>query len=114
MTTRGGMLLEVELVDPEESFEVRADQRDFREWEAFAMSRKPPLPMKPGEADFPQSMWVARLAFSAARRDELVDNDWAKWDKRCVGVAPVEEAKGLEDADPTQEGPLPGPSASSQ
>ena len=104
------MLLEVELVDPEETFEVRADQRDFREWEAWAMSRKPALPMKPGEADFPQSMWVARLAFNAARRDELVENDWAKWDARCIGVSPVKPGEQVEvrDPDPTQEGPPAG------
>ena len=86
------------LVEPDDFVVVDADQRDFREWELYAITRKPPLPPTPSATAFPQTLWVARLAFTAARRAGAFAGEWAEWDRRCTDV----------DVDTTDE-PAPDP-----
>lgn len=110
------MSLNVELVDPKETVTVTADARDFREWEMYALAHRPtPLPMKPGDDSMPQTLWLSRICFTAARRASLVPDSWAAFDSRCVGIEATEDTAeiGVEQKagalpDPTQSDHTPG------
>ena len=86
--------------------EVVCDARDFREWEVYALSQRPPLPVKQDAADFPMTLWLTRLCFTAMRRAGTFDGKWADFDSRCTGIEPTEADD--EDETPTQPGPTPG------
>lgn len=94
----------VELVEPAETLQVSADARDLRQWEVWAMKQRPQLPLKPDGAQFPQTLWTTRLAFTAAVRDGY-EGTWESFEERCAGIEPVDEE--TEDEDPTKAGPGP-------
>lgn len=96
--------LQVSMADPDETLEATADARDFRRWEEWARTQRPPLPVKPDSGDMPVTIWLTRLAYTACKREQLLPDgmSWADFDARCTGVEQPAGEPDTSDEIPTQ------------